>query len=655
MLHRDTQTRSRVMSRLFSVCVPPSAYQLTENDLLAIQVGFAELYRLFIPTLMRAPQDETSQLITLFDYVTQGATANNVTTLANIGFAEILATAFYFEENYLGENEIYLAIDRNNLIKIMRLNTAWSGYSLIYQFDPLYNSEKNIALRNRDEASVNSGKDIEYFPELIVANPRCWPTNGVACAEQDFLNNKHYPFSVTKAFIALQQNTLFVEKSYATFLELILTPHSVIQNTLSHYMCDPLLSIVSGYHTERRAQFIKKLLSSNKFIQYFFALPQDAVDALLQQCFARSANPTEVEFLWYHFLCQAITRKIKNSLEELLQLIVLCASDFPLPKLSHNAIALHTLLVAIHAFLKKQDYFAQANERDLLDHMTLLQDKIKYLLHVMRHSSISVNSIHNDSFLIFLKSIQSIHDRLQQFPHYFTETEFFNVERETHLDQFVQATSAQWSVLMEAWLNNIENKATLFYIYKNIYEAYFDSQRKLSGHFRASLSSAAQSGVTFFSSFLSTQSSNSAKQREPSFLVSHFNELEGKISNANTSEEIQMALMALFSYQGDDIETVHQQFLLTLTHQFIRDNLAVAMFAEENIAMIQGYNNTLKLLLNSDKPKEVTTLLMTNYLRKSPTVTERDDFLEISNNSLVRTVACALFDGSNTSQLKSMS
>lgn len=205
------------------------------------EAAIAGLYALIEPDhipKVRAIYDEKSEettasiskifpdFISLRTFLENGIDDGKINQLIEMGLAEILALSYFFEEDDLHKDNI--GISQN---KVVRIDFDMSAYSIVS--DPTLRGPREYAYTSKtpEDAFKITSRDLNQFPKLFHADPSYFPTKSRA------LSSSHgYSTREMDAFSKLTFNHQFMERTYQTFMKIILMPDESFESTIKSFI-----------------------------------------------------------------------------------------------------------------------------------------------------------------------------------------------------------------------------------------------------------------------------------------------------------------------------------------------------------------------------------------------------------------------------------
>lgn len=164
--------------------------------------------------------------VDLKTYLANGINNDKVNQLVEMGLAEILASAYFFEEDDLHRENIGISGK-----KLVRIDFDMSAYSIVSNSQLRGPRKYAYTSKTPEEAFKITSRDLNQFPKLFDADPGYFPT------KSRFLSpERGYSKLEMKMFSALTFHTQFTERAYQTWVKIILMPNSAFEQIIKSHI-----------------------------------------------------------------------------------------------------------------------------------------------------------------------------------------------------------------------------------------------------------------------------------------------------------------------------------------------------------------------------------------------------------------------------------
>lgn len=602
---------------------PETEKVVAKTELRGIRSAIQALYQLIEPDLIVA--DSASYRNQTDAFFSGPLTPEKVNFLVHGGFPQICALSYFFEENYLGRKQVVVTRDR-----VMRTHTEWSLYSLIGHHDApgLFGEMRHVG------TFKIVSRHVTYFPVVVYSDGDvgafCWPTQAPGLIAQtlpqkdgvvkiSYVSDPNHlcqDIHAVNVFSKLDEHPIVIDKSYQTFLKIVLIPNSVIFDTLKKYLSGETLSFVFQKVCRKKGLLQNTLKTVKKFSDWYSVQP----------CTLAFKNKQTVESA-KDFFCQFAAEKMKTCLLCLSALLAITTPDIISSACTVSAVNLYTPFIGLRSVLLElsQDFFQRDDQSPLSVAVFIAQ--LKQLVTGFYQLNFFVDATQNEKLHELYQQLQAIIFQLTR-DFDFTNHQLF-VALDAHTTTLQEAAVLVHTVTSEmlaqeclSWIQRVDpisldlqNKKTIVSILQATERHYEESQ---AGLFKRASSVLASAGSLLSSSsrfFLGAPSRHFVSQTAtpPSSLKVFIDQ----IVHAQDALQLMEALRALLSCKTVDVVLFSQTFAHNVVSQFlaelaareivheIKNNADVAVKFAERLSFLSKlycYEEIEKLFVQSMQP-----------------------------------------------------
>lgn len=643
-----------------------------KSALAQIEAGIAALYVLIksdlIPKVRAVYDDDqksvgsVSKLFSDFQdlqsYLADDITDKKINFLIKNGLSEIFALSYFFEEDDLHKENVGIANGR-----VVRIDFDMSAYSIVS--DPRFRGARghNYVTKSPQDAFQITARDLNDFPNLTDADPYYWPTKSRTLSAAHGYSNQD-----ALKFRELSKDDIFVDRSYLTFLKIIVTPDETIENMLAAHISDPdCRAIFSRHFIERKKQLKTELQKSAKFKLFWkgasdFSIRKIIADFFEFNCALKenhhnlSVNVSIVTQHYYEFCRDMMHEPMTDGLKYLVNMTELCRGGITQLGVGHRSMRLYTPLVALRdVLLASYRSFYESKELSAQD-IELFFNETSNALKGFEFLSLSVTSDEATQLKLFFDMMRNTLRQLIMYCSFWNDSfsSMMGSEIETRFCSsigsaaFVNVPVLKPDALvhdMSLWLqkmrdhngiSELENKATLL----TLLEPLVAEMEKAAATYAAQAvalaalsAQAASTMLSYASSWFSKEPAPAQPVSKPEKMLDEIKFTIKKIERSVTTDELCRAISQLLSIAGNGAESFRMQFVSALVNQYSAE-FSVKHIIEQ-LQKNPQFAQYLEIQINkkiSDEELGRIVPLFIQAIQPGSTVSE-DGFVEVEHSS----------------------
>ena len=569
-------------------------------------------------------------------------TAEKVTALIENGLPEIMAASYFLVEDDLHNENIGVVFEKKAekivVKKVVRIDFDMSAYSMVSQ-SHLRGQRAQINMNQERKFSITT-RDLNGFPKIQDTMLYYWLATASA-TEVDIatrlriMSPHGYSEKVSAVFARLNQNKVFLDKSYLVFLKSILIPDEKIESIFASHILDPVIAnTFAQYFIDRNDELRNQLLICPQFNRFWKTLSVDYVKSIFDSLDinpALSANyyafcremmredfMESLRFLWDLSHSPIMTTFLKNPAKDLYEKLHHCYRSFREVNEGLSS-EIEEFISNVCDALRAFTIASMIREKEMNHH----NSRQKALFHKMINNTLSV----------FLKRCCYLNPAF--------EFDLKKIETHPTTDEPICLTELNSAVLVSdilSWMIETKVKKRLSHSFGSSVE--LANQKVILSFLKIRLDeferntqnetylatsakmavNASVSVVSFFSSFVSARPAvqEAAPAVSPLILLQTVYE---KAKESRDHSSFSAALSELVTIQGADVSLLRKNFFSDVVQHYVSEFLAMDYFERErrnpNLSayLIQNdkklpdlnFSNVVALLEEKIGPKLVVT------------------------------------------------